>query len=99
MNEIKIIQGDTCNVTVRFSNVDISLIKKVYFSCKELEITKELMLVDDRYVLELSCNETCDLKKTICCYDLTVYFQDESVKTVEYRGRLTVLEKYNKVMI
>lgn len=99
MNKITIIQGDTLSLNVRLKNVDLSTVDAVYFSCEELGVCKKLELVDGVYELELSCDETCNFKKTVCCYDLTIRFNGNKVKTIQYRERLEVLPKVNKVIL
>lgn len=96
---LEIIQGDTFSLTIRLENVDLDTIDKVYFSCNELGICKEFVRNEDVFELDISCDETCNFEELICCYDLTVKFIGNKTKTIEYRGKLTVLEKVNKVTL
>lgn len=94
---LEIIQGDTFGLTIKLENVDLDTIEKVYFTCDTLKISKEFERRDDAYYLEISCEETCNLNKIVCCYDITAFFVGNKVKTVEYRGTIRILEKVNKV--
>jgi hypothetical protein len=97
--DLELVQGDTFLLNVTLENVDLDQIEKVYFSCKELCLCKEFVRNGDVFELEISCDETCNLNKTICCYDITAVLAGNKVKTVEYRGTIQVLEKTNKVIL
>lgn len=95
---LEIIQGDTFSLTIRLENVDLTTIDKVYFSCKELGICKEFFRMEDAFDLDIPCTETCDYKKTVCCYDITIKFNSGRTTTVEYRGKLKILPKVNEIL-
>lgn len=98
-NVIEIIQGDTLQKNVLISGVSETQISKVYFSCKKIEIEKELTYDSEieRYVLRIESDETKELEPITTDYDLTIKFTDDDVSTVLYRGILKVLPKVNEV--
>lgn len=97
--DLTIIQGDTLSLTIRLENVELTSIDKVYFSCSELNITKAFEQRDDIFELNIDCEETCDFKPSVCCYDITILFTNKKVKTIEYRGKISVLKKVNVVKL
>lgn len=96
---IEVIQGDTLSLAIRLENVNLSSIDKVYFSCSEFNITKAFEQKEDVFELSIDCDETCNFEPLTCCYDITIHFTDKTVKTIEYRGKLTVLKKVNRVNV
>lgn len=96
---IEIIQGDTLSLTIRLENVDLTAIDQVYFSCSDLNITQAFVKKDDVFELNIDCEETCKFKPSVCCYDITIHFNNNTVKTIEYRGQLKVLKKVNVVQV
>lgn len=97
---INIIQGDTYTREVTLQNVDIELIKDIYFSCSALSLCKKLEYEEETKVFNLTftSKETKELPKGIYNYDLTIEFVQETFKTVQYKSTITVLEKNNKVV-
>lgn len=97
--DVIIVQGDTYEQNVYIDGVAPTSINGVFFSCKKLELSKQLTYVDDikGYVLLLSSQETKDLKPITTDYDITIKLIDDSIKTGLYRGKLIVLEKTNTV--
>lgn len=96
---LEIIQGDTFLLTVKFKNTNLDSIDEVYFSCKELGLVQAFVRNGEYYDLELTCDQTCEFKPVICCYDITVKFKDTRTKTAEYRGSLRIYEKVNEVVL
>lgn len=97
MSEITLIQGDTLEKQIILKNVDVTTIEAVYFSCKELNLCRECIRTGEIFKLEISCEETCQFKTQTCCYDITIKFKGDKIKTIVYRGRIKVLPKVNEV--
>lgn len=98
--ELEIIQGDSFELYLSINDVNYADIDNIYFTSSELKINKKFELVDSDFILILSSEETLALSPIISTdYDITVYFNDSTVKTVQYRGRIKVYEKTNKVTL
>ena len=97
MSEFRIIQGDSYKVKINFINVDVELIDKMQFSCKDLNFCKEVEFDDvaKDYVINLTPNETATMSECVSDYDITAKFKDGSVKTLVYRKKLIVQKKVN----
>ena len=80
-----------------FTDVDIELIDKVYFTCSQQNINELFTLNDDIFVLSLSPEITSDLKEITCDYDITVVFLGGETMTSIYRSAFTVLPKTNPI--
>ena len=97
-DQINIIKGDSYEKTIEFTNIDISLIENVFFSCKELNLQKKLDLVNEQYYsLTFSSEETQNFESTSGSYDLTVFFKDKKIKTVIYQSIIKINPKNNMV--
>ena len=97
---IQVIQGDTLDLKVSVSSIDsIELIDKIFFSSKELGITKELIKVveeNETYWL-LMIKDTSELPTCYATFDITVKLFDERQQTVVYNGDINVLAKGNSL--
>jgi len=93
---IKVIQGDSYQLNVKVENIT-SAIDHVVVSCSKLEIKKELTFdsENNKYIFNLTPEETTNLKTGTFDYDLTIFFADENVQTIAYRSDLVVLPKTN----
>lgn len=98
--KIKIIQGDTYTLDIDFEGITLDLINNIYFSCDELSICKKLnkYVEENLFRLFISSEESKEYPSGVYNYDLTVEFAGETVKTVQYRSIITILEKNNKVV-
>lgn len=98
MQEIQIIQGDSCRKKITVENVETLCISQILFTCKDLNISKELSYDEtiDKFVLYFSSKETAELPSGVTDCDLTVRFIDTQIKTAMYKGLFVILEKTNK---
>jgi hypothetical protein len=98
--EIEVIKGDTLELSFEVENIEIDLIKNVYFSSRNL-LTKEFLWdeISEKYRLTISSQETEIFPVGKASYDITIIFVDETVKTIQYRGPLVVYPKDNRVNI
>jgi hypothetical protein len=96
---IEIIKGDSLHLNLTFENLDIELISHVYFSSRNI-ITKEFVYdeFEENYRLEIMPSESEDFPAGRHSYDITVYFIDNGVRTVQRKGPLVILTKDNRVM-
>jgi hypothetical protein len=96
---ITIVKGDNLHINLTFENLDLDLISHVYFSSRNI-ITKEFTYdnEEENYRLEILASESEDFPAGKHSYDITVYFIDNGVKTVQRKGPLVILTKDNKVM-
>lgn len=96
--DIRIVQGDTYQKEFYFTNVDISLIDSVNFSCKALNLFKKLDKINMKYfLLNFTSEETKVLQPFQGNYDITVTFIDSKVKTVLYDSFIEILSKNNPI--
>lgn len=98
MEEIKIIQGDTFEVKVKCTGVDdLSIIGKIYFSCKELGVVKEIEYDEENagYILRFTPEETANFKPCTADFDITIKYTDGNTQTPVYRKIITVQRKVN----
>lgn len=101
--EIKVIKGDSVNVTVTLVGLDSETVDHIYFSSRNI-ITKELIFEEATedypnglYRLSITAAETAVFPIGRSTYDITVYFTNNSVQTVRYKGPIMVYEKDNRV--
>lgn len=80
--EQKIIQGKTYHLGLKFASADIEKISKMWFSCAELNIIREMELDQETsiYSLELSWEETQNLKPMTTSFNITVRLVGETDK-------------------
>lgn len=98
-NNIEIIKGDTLEIGITLSNVDLEIIDKVYVSDEKLGICQECRYneSDECYDFILDPSETSELAVGYTDFDITVKFVDSNVLTPMYRANFIVKEKVNKV--
>jgi hypothetical protein len=96
---ITIVKGDSLHINLAFENLDLDLISHVYFSSRNIT-TKEFIYdeFEENYRLEILASESEDFPAGKYSYDITVYFIDNGVKTVQRKGPFVILTKDNKVM-
>lgn len=98
MEEIKIIQGDTYEAKLKCTGIDdLSIIEKIFFSCKDLEVCKEIKYDEEvgSYVLKFTPEETAKMPDCISDFDITVKYTDSNVQTPIYRKKITIQRKVN----
>jgi hypothetical protein len=97
---ITIVKGDSLHINLTFENLDTDLISHVYFSSRNI-ITKEFIYdeFEDNYRLEILAAESAEFEAGRFSYDITVYFLDDGVKTVQRKGPFVILTKDNAVNI
>jgi hypothetical protein len=97
---ITIIKGDSLHINLTFENLDEDLISHVYFSSRNI-ITKEFTYdqFEENYRLEILATESANFEAGRFSYDITVFFIDDGVKTVQRKGPFVILTKDNMVNI
>lgn len=99
----QIIQGDTYNAKIVIKKneaiLDHSLIDKVYFTCKGLNIQIEPQYdaIENAYLLEIPSSETQTYNIGKYDFDITILFVNQHIKTAVYEDVLQVLKKHNEV--
>lgn len=98
-NYIEVIKGDTCEIGVTITGVELETIEAVYVSSEKLGICQELIYNEDDecYDFYLAPEETEKLDVGFSDFDITVKFIDSNVLTPMYRETFAVYEKTNKV--
>jgi tRNA splicing endonuclease len=97
--EIKIIKGDSLDLTLTIENIELELIEHVYFSSRNL-LTREFLWDEptEKYRLRIAAEETEEFPVGRASYDITIMFIDEGVRTAKYKGPLIVHPKDNRVI-
>lgn len=97
--EINIIQGDSYTKNVIIKNVDHELIETVNITCKALNVDKDLTYdsTTNKYIFNLSPEETSEFKVMLTNYDLTVTLINNRKKTVCYNSVFRVMKKNNVI--
>lgn len=100
-NDITIIKGDACFRDVIITGAEPEIIEGVYFTCSDLQISKNLEYDSERkcYCLRLESEETAQYNVMVTDYDITIKFFDDSYRTVIYRGKMSIMEKHNPVEV
>lgn len=94
-HKITLVKGDTLSLNITINDVDIELIDKVYFTCVQQNIRKELILQDNQFMLNIDPSQTALFKEVISDYDITIVFKNGETYTSIYRANLVVLPKVN----
>lgn len=99
MEELKVIQGDTLNVTLTIENPEALDIARVVFTCPSLSIQKELTEVshDDLWCFVLTPEETAGLWVGRWDFDITAITTDDEKYTAIHKGQFFVEHKRDKV--
>jgi hypothetical protein len=97
---ITIVKGDSLDINLTFENLDAELISHVYFSSRNI-ITKEFIYSEEEesYSLRILPEESEIFEEGKFSYDITVYFIDDGVKTVQRKGPFIIFSKDNTVNI
>ena len=96
-NIITIIQGDTYECEISIEGVLVEIIDRIYFSSNQLNVCKELEKRDGKFVLKFTPEETMNFETGNLSYDFTIYFTNNAIQTAQYRNRISILPKINKV--
>lgn len=106
--EVRIVKGDTLNLTLNFTNSTGLVIDHIYFSCRNI-LTRDFIyeppvlnsegavIAPAYYRLTAGAAETALWPAGRTSYDITIYFGNNTVHTVQYKGALVVLSKDNAV--
>jgi hypothetical protein len=98
--ELTLIKGDSLIVTVDIEGVSAVDIDHIYFSVRDI-ITDEFLYDEqsEKWILTIPAENTGgDLYKVgKQSYDVTVYFKNNTVNTIIYKGLLTIYAKDNIV--
>lgn len=98
-HKITLVKGDTLSLNITINDVDIELIDKVYFTCVQQNIRKELILQDNQFMLNIDPSQTALFKEVISDYDITIVFKNGETMTTIYRSSFIVLPKTNSLDI
>ncbi len=100
-SELIVVQGDTCNTSLTISGAGADTIEEAFFSCSKLNLIQKLPYDEESctYILYLSQDQTKNFKPIITNFDITAKIKGNMIKTIIYRGKLTVLEKNNPVEV
>ena len=96
-NIITIIQGDTYECEVTVEGIVAELVDKIYFSSNQLNVCKMLDKRDNKFILKFTPEETMKFSTGNLSYDFTIYFLDNTIQTAQYKARISILPKINKV--
>lgn len=97
MYTIEIIQGDSHSEIVEIVE-GAELIEKLWFTCAELGIQKQLPKIDDtHYMISFTKEETREYKACVTTYDITTDLNDDQRQTKEHNGILKIKKKGNPV--
>ena len=98
--ELTLIKGDSLTVTVEIENVAVADIDHIYFSVRDV-VTDEFTYdeASEKWILTLPATDTDNAEYTVGkhSYDVTVYFTNNTVNTIIYKGLLTIYAKDNVV--
>lgn len=97
--QIKVIQGDSYQLNVSVTNAS-GTIDHIVVSSKKLNIKKTLTFDSEsnKYIFNLTAEETAEFPVITTDYDLTIFFTDENVQTIAYRAEIVVLPKTNPAL-
>ena len=99
--DFRIIQGDTCEGSISVLGEGNDAVEELFFSCNKLNLIQKLSFDDENgtYKLYLSQDQTKNFKPIITNFDITAKIKGNIIKTIVYRGKLTVLEKNNTIEV
>ena len=98
--ELTLIKGDSLTVTVDIEGVAAADIDHIYFSVRDV-VTDEFTYdeTSEKWILTIPAADTDNAEYKIGkhSYDVTVYFANNTVNTIIYKGLLTIFAKDNIV--
>jgi hypothetical protein len=100
--ELTLIKGDSLTVTVEIEGVVAADIDHIYFSVRDV-VTQEFIYDEEAelWTMTIAATNTdnAEYKVGKHSYDVTVYFANNTVNTIIYKGLLTIHAKDNVVDI
>jgi hypothetical protein len=100
--ELTLVKGDSLTVTVEIEGVAAADIDHIYFSVRDL-VTEEFTYSagPQLWTMTIPATDTdnAEYKVGKHSYDVTVYFANDTVTTIIYKGLLTIHGKDNVVDI
>ena len=98
MEELKVIQGDTLNVTLTIENPEELEINRVVFTCPSLNMQRDLTELndDDLWGFVIQPAETNDLWVGRWDFDITAFTVDSERYTVIHKGQFVVEHKRDR---
>ena len=98
--DLTLVKGDSLTVTVEIEGIDAGDVDHIYFSVRDV-VTAEFTYDDtsEKWLLTIPASSTDDTIYRVGkhSYDVTVYFANETVNTIIYKGLLTIFAKDNVV--
>ena len=98
--DLTLVKGDSLTVTVEIEGVAAADIDHIYFSVRHL-VTAEFTYDEEseKWIMTIPATSTDDAEYKVGkhSYDVTVYFTNETVNTIIYKGLLTIYAKDNIV--
>ena len=98
--ELTLVKGDSLTVTVDIEGVAAGDIDHIYFSVRDV-VTDEFTYDNgsQTWILTIPATSTdnAEYKVGKHSYDVTVYFANDTVTTIIYKGLLTIYAKDNVV--
>jgi hypothetical protein len=100
--ELTLVKGDSLTVTVDIEGVAAADIDHIYFSVRDV-VTEEFVYDQESelWIMTIAAENTsvAAYKVGKHSYDVTVYFANNTVNTIIYKGLLTVFAKDNEVNV
>jgi hypothetical protein len=100
--ELTLVKGDSLTVTVEIEGVAAADVDHIYFSVRDI-VTAEFTYSagSDLWTMTIPATSTDNAEYTVGkhSYDVTVYFANNTVNTIIYKGLLTIFGKDNVVDI
>lgn len=98
--ELTLVKGDSLTVTVEIEGVAAADVDHIYFSVRDV-VTDEFTYDDgsETWILTIPATDTdnAEYKVGKHSYDVTVFFANNTVNTIIYKGLLTIQAKDNIV--
>jgi len=98
--ELTLVKGDSLTVTVEIEGVAAADVDHIYFSVRDV-VTDEFTYDNgsETWILTIPATSTdnAEYKVGKHSYDVTVYFANDTVTTIIYKGLLTIYAKDNVV--
>jgi hypothetical protein len=100
--ELTLVKGDSLTVTVDIEGIAAADVDHIYFSVRDL-VTQEFVYDEESelWIMTIAAENTDNTQYKVGkhSYDVTVYFANETVTTIIYKGLLTIYAKDNAVDI
>lgn len=98
--ELTLVKGDSLTVTVEIEGVAAADVDHIYFSVRDV-VTDDFTYdnASETWILTIPATSTdnAEYKVGKHSYDVTVYFANDTVTTIIYKGLLTIYAKDNVV--